>query len=287
MIQSMTAFARKDLQSDWGSISWEIRNVNNRYLELHLRLPEELRSIDSKAREIVRDHLSRGKVECTARVTATSQGKDLQLNEARVQQLAQVTRTLTHLIDNPDRINPIDILNWPGVLTPPTIDSEQVQHQALELFQETITALVAAREREGSRLQELIQQRCEAMRPLVEQARAAMPRVIEQSREKMRERLKEFLDQLDENRLEQEVALLAQRLDIDEEMDRLTSHLDEVERVLVKGGTVGRRLDFLMQELHREANTLGSKSSHLETTRISVEMKVLIEQMREQVQNIE
>ncbi len=287
MIQSMTAFARSDLQAEWGSLVWEVRAVNHRYLELFLRLPEDMRPIENKAREIGRSKLGRGKVECSLRFSPSVSNNNILIDEALAQQVAHTAKTVAHLIDNPDRVNPMEVLSWPGVIQADAVDTAMIQRHALELFESTLKELVETRSREGERLKEMIQQRCDALRPLVEQAKHEMPKVIELSRERMRERLDEFMEQVDENRLEQEIALQAQRLDIDEEMDRLSTHIDEVERILNKGGAVGRRLDFLMQELHREANTLGSKSAYIETTRISVEMKVLIEQMREQVQNIE
>lgn len=287
MIQSMTAFARKDLQAEWGSLAWEIRAVNHRYLELFLRLPEEIRPIENKARELARRKLARGKVECGLRYAPSASNSTVEVNETLAQQVAQAAKQVGHHIDNAARIDPMEILAWPGVIQSESVDTSLIQKQALDLFKETVQELVQTRSREGERLKEMIQQRCEALRPLVEQAKIEMPKVMELTRQKMRERLEEYLEQADEARLEQEMALQAQKLDIDEEMDRLTTHIDEVERILNKGGAVGRRLDFLMQELHREANTLGSKSAHIETTRIAVEMKVLIEQMREQVQNIE
>jgi len=284
----MTAFARKDIQAEWGSLAWEIRAVNHRYLELFLRLPEEVRAIENRAREQGRKRLARGKVECGLRYTpASNTGRGVQINEELAQQVTDAAKTVAHHMDNAARIDPMEILSWPGVIQSDDIDTSLIQQQALKLFSTTLDELIETREREGERLQEMIQQRCDAMRPLVEQAKIEMPKVMASVRQKLHERLEEFLEQADETRLEQEMALQAQKLDIDEEMDRLTTHLDEVERILKKGGAVGRRLDFLMQELHREANTLGSKSAHIETTRISVEMKVLIEQMREQVQNIE
>ncbi len=288
MIHSMTAFARRDLQAEWGSLAWEIRAVNHRYLELFLRLPEELRPIENKARELGRKRLARGKVECALRYTPAIQANgEIQINEPLAQQVASAAKAVSHHMDNAARIDPMEILSWPGVIESESIDAALIQQHALDLLSETLDELVATRQREGERLKEMIQQRCDAMRPLVEQAKTEIPKVMGLVREKLRERLQEFLEQMDEERLEQEMALQAQKLDVDEELDRLTTHLDEVERILKKGGAVGRRLDFLMQELHREANTLGSKSAHIETTRISVEMKVLIEQMREQVQNIE
>ncbi len=327
MIQSMTAFARKDLQVEWGTLSWELRTVNHRYLDLHFRLPEEFRAIENEARELLRNRLARGKVECFLRFSPDAQpNQSIELNAPLIRQLVDATQNISRSFDfssdllledkfngeklDPDRkkqkkkkkdkktrkkdkkkksanIDPLKILAWPGVIQPHTPDPNEIRQAALSLLDNALTELVETRQREGARLHEAIEQRCEAMVPLVQQARTEMPKVMMLVRDKLKEQLEKFLDQLDENRLEQEIALQAQKLDVDEELDRLATHLDEVGRILRNGGAVGRRLDFLMQELHREANTLGSKSLHIETTRISVEMKVLIEQMREQVQNIE
>ncbi|MCB1802984.1 MAG: YicC family protein [Gammaproteobacteria bacterium] len=288
MIRSMTAFARHQEHDKSGELTWEVRSVNHRYLEATVRLPEELRAIEPQVREKVTARLGRGKVECNLRFRAA--GDDdvpLQVNERLVDQLLAAADAMAHRLHSSHNPSIMDILRWPGVLEGGERDVTPIQKAALALFDQALDTLVDTREREGQRLAELIAQRLAAMRAQVDQARTRMPQVIEATRERLRARLQEVVENLDSDRLEQEMALLAQRMDIDEEMDRLHTHLDEVERVLAQDEPVGRRLDFLMQELNREANTLGSKSADSETTAISVEMKVLIEQMREQVQNIE
>jgi len=288
MIRSMTAFARQQEHGEHGELTWELRSVNHRYLEATVRLPEELRAIEPQVRERVTKRLGRGKVECNLRYKAGSEGVgELQLNTPLVDQLLDASDKMAHRLHSSHNPSIMDILRWPGVLESGERDLTPVQAAAMALFEQTMDHLVEAREREGGRLAELITQRVEAMRGQVETARERMPIVLAAVRERLLARLEELAGSLDRDRLEQEMALLAQRLDVDEEMDRLTTHLDEVTRVLGRDEPVGRRLDFLMQELNREANTLGSKSADSETTAVSVEMKVLIEQMREQVQNLE
>ncbi len=288
MIRSMTAFARQQEHDEHGELTWEIRSVNHRYLEATVRLPEELRAIEPQVRERVTARLGRGKVECNLRFKAASGATgDLTINSRLVDQVLAAADQMAHRLHSSHHPSIMDILRWPGVLETTEQDFTPVQTAALQLFDKGLDSLVEAREREGQRLQALIAQRVEAMRTQVETARERMPLVIEGVRERLRARLQEVAENLDNDRLEQEMAVLAQRLDVDEEMDRLRTHLDEVGRVLTQDEPVGRRLDFLMQELNREANTLGSKSADSETTAVSVEMKVLIEQMREQVQNIE
>lgn len=289
MIRSMTAFAREERRDpELGELVWELRSVNQRFLEIGVRLPEELRTLDPVLRERLTKRLGRGKVDASLRYRPESAATaNVRVNQRLVDQLLDSAEQMRARL--PESAPPaiMDVLRWPGVLETETQDLGPVQTAAGELLERAIDALVAGREREGERLQALLRQRCEAMRGQVERARERMPVVIGGVRDRLRARLAEVSTELDEGRLEQEMALLAQKMDIDEEMDRLSTHLDEVERVLTKGGAVGRRLDFLMQELNREANTLGSKSADSQTTAISVEMKVLIEQMREQVQNIE
>ncbi|HEB96055.1 MAG TPA: YicC family protein [Sedimenticola thiotaurini] len=288
MICSMTAFARARSEDENGELIWEIRSVNHRFLEPMIRLPEELRSLDPLVREQLTRRLGRGKVDCTLRYHPSSDAvAGVEVNTRLARQIIDAAEEVGHMLHGSSSVRAMDILRWPGVLEQAERDMGPVQQQALVLLQQALDDLIAARRREGDRLAGLIRQRVEAMRGYVEQARAAMPRVLEAVKERLRARLAELREGLDETRLEQEVALLAQRLDVDEEMDRLASHLDEVEQVLQREEPVGRRLDFLMQELNREANTLASKSNDVETTRIGVELKVLIEQMREQVQNIE
>ena len=288
MIRSMTAFAREQGHGEYGELTWEIRSVNHRFLESTVRLPEELRAIEPVVRERVTLRLGRGKVECNLRFkAATAAATELKVNDGLVDQILAAADKMAHRLHSSHQLSIMDLLRWPGVLETAEQDFTPLQEAAVELLDKTIDSLLEAREREGGRLAELIAQRITSMRAQVELARERMPQVIAAVRDRLRSRLAEVAETLDQARLEQEMALLAQRLDVDEEMDRLRTHLDEVERVLEQDEPVGRRLDFLMQELNREANTLGSKSADSETTAVSVEMKVLIEQMREQVQNIE
>ena len=287
-IRSMTAFARQQVRNEFGELTWEIRTVNHRYLEAMVRLPEDLRAIEPVARERFNKRLGRGKVDCGLRFKpASSNSGELTVNDALVKQLLGAANQVMHHLHSSQLPSIMDILRWPGVLEAEETDFTPIQAAAVELLDQTIDTLIESREREGERLAELIRQRLAGMREQVALARERMPAVIQGVRERLAARLAEVSEELDQGRLEQEMALLAQRLDVDEEMDRLTTHLDEVEAVLSRKEPVGRRLDFLMQELNREANTLGSKSADSETTAISVEMKVLIEQMREQVQNLE
>jgi uncharacterized protein (TIGR00255 family) len=284
----MTAFARQQGHGEYGELTWEVRSVNHRFLEATVRLPEELRGIEPAVRDRVTARLGRGKVECNLRLKAAAAGSvELQVNERMVEQILAAADKMAHRLHSSHQLSIMDVLRWPGVMETGEQDFTPAQEAALTLLEQTLDALLEAREREGARLSDLIVQRVRGMRAQVETARERMPLVIEAVRERLRARLAEVAENLDQERLEQEMALLAQRLDVDEEMDRLRTHLDEVSRVLEQDEPVGRRLDFLMQELNREANTLGSKSADSETTAISVEMKVLIEQMREQVQNIE
>jgi uncharacterized protein (TIGR00255 family) len=288
MISSMTAFAREEYRGDLGVLSWEIRSVNHRYLEIILRLPEELRILEPSVRDRLNARLSRGKLDLSLKFKpGADAGGGLQLNRRLVDQLMAVEDELAELLDVDSHLRPFDLLRWPGVLEEQERDYTPVMRQAMALLETAIDSLIDNRLREGERLAEIVSQRCVAMLDQVERVRELMPEVLDGVRERIRERLAEVMEELDESRLEQEMALLAQRLDVDEEMDRLETHLQEVERVLTTDEPVGRRLDFLMQELNREANTLSSKSNDVEVTRAAVEMKVLIEQMREQIQNIE
>jgi uncharacterized protein (TIGR00255 family) len=287
MIKSMTAFAREEQRSELGELTWEIRSVNHRYLEVFVRLPEEFRALETLVREKVGQSLSRGKVECVLRYKSTgSEATQLTVNESLVKQLISASQQVAHLLHSETRLSIHEVMRWPGVLDAEAVDLDQVQTRAIELLQTTLNGLVDSRQREGEKLGELISQRLEEMHRQVELAKKRMPEVIEALRERLQNKLADFAE-LEDTRVEQEMVILAQRLDIDEEMDRLDTHLDEVGRTLKQNKPIGRRLDFLMQELNREANTLGSKSADTVTTQVSVEMKVLIEQMREQIQNIE
>lgn len=288
MIRSMTAFARQETQGGWGAIQLELRSVNHRYLEVNPRLTEELRSLEPKIRERVGKFLGRGKVDCTLRYQPPRElPGDLAINLDLVKKLAHASREVDGLIYNPAPVNSIEILHWPGVLESARVDEGQLQSEALALLDKALVELNENRSREGEKLRQIILQRCDAAAEVVAGVRLRLPEVLAGLRRRLKERLAELRQELDEGRLEQEMVLLAQKLDVDEEMDRLETHLAEVRQVLDRDEPVGRRLDFLMQELNREANTLGSKSADTETTRASVELKVLFEQMREQIQNIE
>ena len=288
MIRSMTAFARGRSTHNGVELVWELRSVNHRYLEIQPRLPEDFRHLDAKIRESVANRLGRGKVECGLRYTLGGTSiAALQLNAPVLDKLLEAVETIRQREPRFQEPDIMSVLSWQGITAVTKLDLSPLEAQVMQLLEQVLDDFLATREREGERLAALIENRCQLLQQQVEKARQRMPQVIEAVRGRLRNRLAEISEDLDEQRLEQEMALLAQRLDVDEEMDRLATHLQEVADVLKRDEPVGRRLDFLMQELTREANTLGSKSADSETTAISVEMKVLIEQMREQVQNIE
>ena len=288
MIRSMTAFARSERTEDWGTAYWELRSVNNRYLDVTPRLPEDARAIESAVRERIRARLNRGKVDCTLRLTLGMDSEaSLTLNLELAKRVSEATREIDALLHDPARVSAVDVLRWPGVVQTQSPDVDTLGTAVLELLDEALAELISTREREGRHIHELIVKRCEEMKRIVNKVRKRLPEVLEICRQRLRDRLAELLEQLNEERLEQEMAMLAQKADVAEELDRLDGHLKEVRRVLDKEEPAGRRLDFLMQELNREANTLGSKSIDAETTRASVDLKVLIEQMREQIQNVE
>ena len=288
MITSMTGFARREAAGPWGTLVCELRSVNHRFLESGFRLPDELRAAEPELRQCLMRELKRGKVDCTISLRAAqgAQGA-LEVNAEALERLRMRVRELALSFPAKHTVNLLDVLRWPGVLRDSSIAGEELQGAARALLIETLTELVAARNREGERLRDLIEQRCGGLAGLVAQVRARLPEVQKRVRCRLDERLAELAVQVDQERLEQELALLVQRLDVDEELDRLSGHIDEIRRATAGTEPAGRRLDFLMQELNREANTLSSKSQDLETTRAAVEMKVIIEQMREQVQNVE
>lgn len=287
MLRSMTAFARHEQTSAWGAIAWELRSVNHRYLETSIRLPEMLRSLETPARERIAAALSRGKVEGTLKLQTASAAPAITLNLPMVERLLEVAGELEHLMGPGTGLKLVDVLRWPGVIHEPEPDLAAIQQAILDSLDAALAELVATREREGERTAELLRQRCAAIRIQVKRVRGRRPEVLARWRDKLLNRLADIAVDADPGRLEQELALIAQRLDVDEELDRLDTHLDEIESVLQRNEPVGRRLDFLMQELNREANTLSAKSADADTTRCAVELKVLIEQMREQIQNIE
>ena len=286
MTASMTAFGRLEQSSDWGSASWEIRSVNHRYLEMSLRLPEELRVLEPAVRERISARIKRGKVDCTLRF---DQGEEvisaLPINQKLAQTVINAAAALP--ITKPAPLNPLDVLRWPGVIEKQGPDSDRISGPLLALLEQTLTLLVEAREREGSKIRDMILERCEAATAQVRKMRDRLPEIMASVRERYLSRAQEAQLELDKERLEQEMLLLAQKMDVAEELDRMDAHIEEIRRVLAQNEPKGRRLDFLMQEMNREANTLGSKAIHIDTSNASVELKVLIEQMREQIQNIE
>lgn len=287
MIHSMTAFARAEQASANGTLSWELRSVNHRYLEPHLRLPESFRDLEGAVREALRNGLSRGKVECTLRFSDDNAGKALQVDLERAAQLIAAAESVASLIKQPAALNPLEVLGWPGVLVADAADPQALNQSALSLFTEALNELKNGREREGSELAKLLNERLDSILEQVVALRELVPQMLAGQRQKILDRCAEMQAELDPQRLEQELVILAQKSDVAEELDRLSTHVSEVRRVLKTGGQAGRRLDFLMQELNREANTLGSKAFDTRSTQAAVNLKVLIEQMREQVQNIE
>ncbi|MEJ2387352.1 MAG: YicC family protein [Chromatiaceae bacterium] len=288
MTKSMTAFARETANTEQGELTWELRSVNHRFLEPFVRLPEDLRGLEPSVRERLAARLGRGKVDCALRyVPRPGAAGQLRLNRHFLDQLLAASGEVAALVGGSQEPSAFDLLRWPGVLLEEETDLTVIGEQALTLLDAALDALIATREREGERLAGLIRERCQTLSEKVDAARQRMPDVLAAVRRRLEDRLAEVRSELDPNRVEQELVLLAQRLDVDEEMDRLAAHVQEVQTVLQGQGPVGRRLDFLMQELNREANTLGSKSADVDVTRLAVDMKVLIEQMREQIQNIE
>ncbi|MFT7403439.1 MAG: hypothetical protein ACI955_000494 [Zhongshania sp.] len=284
---SMTAFAHQRFDYPWGSVTWELRSVNHRYLELSFKLPESWRQLEPSLRDALRSKLQRGKVECALRVQQHSQQQDLQLNDKLASQILTAAHNLkTHIADTAP-INVLELLRWPGVLEPQTLDNDATSKQLLDGFNAALDEHIATRQREGSALAQLIEDRLDNITDIVIDIRSKMPNIVIAQRDKLQQRLAELKVELDPNRLEAEIALIAQKADVDEELDRLDTHVKEVRRVIKKGGASGRRLDFFMQELNREANTLSSKAVVADSTQAAVELKVLIEQMREQIQNIE
>ena len=291
MVQSMTAFTRQQLDQDYGSLAWEIRSVNHRYLEASVRVPESFRALENTVRDALRKQLNRGKVECQLRFqTEAADGapvSKISVDKELVKQLIEAGDVIGSLASDAATLSTAELLRWPGVIGTAELDKKALEHDALELFGVALKDLIATREREGAELSEFIGQRIDAIRAIVADVRLMMPDILAKQRENLLAKIAEIDIDIDPTRLEQEVALLAQKADIDEELDRLGAHVNEVERVLRSDDQMGRRLDFLMQELNREANTLSSKSIVVETTRSAVDLKVLIEQMREQIQNIE
>ena len=284
----MTGFARRETTGSWGTLVCELRSVNHRFLEAGFRLPDELRAAEGELRARLARQLRRGKVDCSMSYRRPQGASGaLEVDAVALEQLLATLEVVTRSLREPATVNALDVLRWPGVLREESSNAEQLLAVAYAVFGATLEDLVATRAREGARLRELIEQRCASLETLVSGVRARLPEVRVRMRARLDERLAELGTTVDRERLEQELALLLQRLVVVEELERLSGHVEEVRRVIEGSEPAGRRLDFLMQELNREANTLSSKSQDLETTRTAVDMKVLIEQMREQVQNVE
>ena len=287
MIHSMTAFARVEVKGDWGNAVWEIRSVNQRFLETYFRLPEQFRGIEPLLRERFRKQLNRGKVECNLRFNANAGAKnDLALNESLALKLIQHANWINDQTLN-CKINPLDVMRWPGVMEAAETDVSVIQAELLVGFEQALKDFISARASEGENLKVMIEQRLDAISSEADKVQKFMPEVIEWQRKRITDKFADASIDLDSTRVEQELVLLAQKMDVAEELDRLTSHVSETLKILNKGGAQGRRLDFMMQEFNREANTLGSKSINTDVTASAVELKVLIEQMREQIANIE
>ncbi|MCP5327647.1 MAG: YicC family protein [Sinobacteraceae bacterium] len=288
MITSMTGFARREANGPFGQLACELRSVNHRYLEAGFRLPEELRALETELRQALARELRRGKVDCSIHLRAAANGAaELLIDDRALANLLDRVREISVAAPGKPTVDVMDILRWPGIVRENETDGESLQAAARSLFADTLRELSECRAREGVRLRELIEQRCSGLEQLLTQVRARLPEIQGRVRQRLEERVAELGAAADRDRLEQELVLLLQRLDVAEELDRLTGHIEETRRVIGGNEPAGRRLDFLMQELNREANTLASKSQDLDSTRYAIDMKVLIEQMREQVQNIE
>lgn len=287
MIRSMTAYARREIKGNWGSAAWELRSVNQRYLETYIRLPEQFRSLEPVVRERLRTRLTRGKIECNLRFELDpSAQSSMILNEKLAKQLVEAANWVKMQSDEGE-INPLEVLRWPGVMSAAEQDLDVISTELMAALELAIDDFIDAREREGNALKVMIEQRLEGVSAEVAKVRQQMPEILQWQRERLVSKLEEAQVQLENNRLEQELVLMAQRVDVAEELDRLEAHVKETYVILKKKEAVGRRLDFMMQEFNRESNTLASKSINADVTASAIELKVLIEQMREQIQNIE
>ncbi len=288
MIYSMTGFAAATAELVTGSFALEIRSVNHRYLDIQMRMPDELRVLEPAMREAIAAQMTRGKVECRIGFTTRQTGQSpARVNHELLQQLAQWSSEIHAIMPDARSLSVADVLRWNGMLESATLPAETLSATILELLQKALCEFSAAREREGAKLKSFLLQRVGQIEAACADVAPRIPAAVAAYEEKLAARLRQVLQGGDDERLRQEISLFASKIDVDEELSRLRTHLTELKRVLDKGGAAGKRLDFLMQELHREANTLGSKSVDAEVSRASMEMKVLIEQMREQIQNIE
>jgi uncharacterized protein (TIGR00255 family) len=283
----MTGFARRERQFPWGSLAWELKTVNHRFLEIGCRLPEEFRIAEAEFRQTISAAVRRGKVDSSLHYRPAAPAGSLEIDAALLASLAGRAREVAAQTGPAARIDVMDLLRWPGVVREPLKDAAPLIAAAHALLADALAELARFRDSEGGRLREALEQRCAGLSDFAASVAERLPQVRARMRAKLLERVSQLCTDVDHDRLEQELAMLAQRLDVDEEIDRVHGHVAEVRNAFGSQEPAGRRLDFLMQELNREANTLSSKSQDLETTRAAVDMKVLIEQMREQVQNIE
>ena len=284
---SMTGFASHERNTDNGVIQVELRSVNQRYLELHFKLADVFRAQESQAREMLKAKLGRGKVECRINLAKATAEAGLELNHSVLQHIAASVKTASEYFPETQVVNMLDVLQMPGVVTTPVLDADALAQDVVGVLEVAIEALIEARAREGEKLSTMILERLTEVEALVLTVKPMLPNMVKAYQEKLLAKLEEVQLSNEPERLHQEMVLYAQRVDVDEELSRLDSHVHEVKRILAAGGMVGKKLDFLMQEMNREANTLGSKSVAIETTQIAMQLKVLIEQMREQIQNIE
>jgi uncharacterized protein (TIGR00255 family) len=287
MIRSMTGFARRERQFPWGLLAWELKTVNHRFLEMGCRLPEEFRAAEAEFRQAIAASVRRGKLECSLHFRPALAAGALEVDAELLSSLIQRAQAIASQTGNAARIDVLDVLRWPGVIRDGSRDPAPMIAAAHALLAEALVELARFRDSEGGRLRDALEQRCAGLIEFAARVADRLPEVRARMRAKLLERIAQLVSDVDQDRLEQELAILAQRLDVDEEIDRLRGHVTEVRKTFGGQEAAGRRLDFLMQELNREANTLSSKSQDIETTRAAVDMKVLIEQMREQVQNIE
>jgi uncharacterized protein (TIGR00255 family) len=283
----MTGFARCERQYPWGLLAWELKTVNHRYLEIGCRLPEEFRGAEAEFRQSIAGAVRRGKIDCSLNFRPAVAATSLEVDAELLRSLTTRAQQIANQAGGSARIDVMDLLRWPGVVRDAGRDSAPLNAAARELLGESLTELGRFRDSEGARLRDAMEERCAALLELTGRVNERLPEVRARMRTKLLERISQLVSDIDHERLEQELATLAQRMDVDEEIHRLRGHVEEVRKTIGGGEPAGRRLDFLMQELNREANTLSSKSQDIETTRAAVDMKVLIEQMREQVQNIE
>jgi uncharacterized protein (TIGR00255 family) len=287
MILSMTGYAAASAELDSGSLTLELRAVNHRYLDIQLRMPDELRGFEGTLREEITAQLQRGKVECRVNFAARSSQSGAALNRGLLQQLAAWTKEIQTALPDARSLSVADVLRWNGVLETPAASADELRATLLDLLQTVLQEFSASRAREGEKLKDFLLQRVDKIEALRNGVMPHVPAAIAAYEQKLITRLRDAMQNGDEERIRQELALFATKIDVDEELSRLASHLGEMRRILSLGGAVGKRLDFLMQELNREANTLGAKSVDAEVSRTAMEMKILIEQMREQIQNLE